>query len=94
MGYFIIFVVLMVASFIISYQHECGVAMFAAHAVVEHRAVATAVAEREYRLFTNLFGNLQHLVGLQVLDDELVGTGQVLFTSHGVVDASFLTLTA
>ena len=82
-----LFTVGMVALLVVGYQHEgCRLVERVAEAVVVHGTVAAAVAKREHGHLANLLADLQHLVGLQVLDDELVGAHQVFFTTHGVVD--------
>ena len=78
----------MVAVGVVGDEHEGRRFVFGvAQAVVVHGAVAAAVAEGEHGHFADFLGYLQHLVGLEVLDDELVGADDVLLLAHGVVDA-------
>ena len=59
-----------------------------------HGAVTATVAKRQHRHLAYLLRNLQHLVGLQIFDDELVGANEVFFLAHGVIDASLRALTS
>ena len=59
-----------VAGIIVGYEHKCGgLVRLIAHTVVVHGAVAATVAKRQHGHLAYLLRDLQHLVGLQVLDD-------------------------
>ena len=90
-----LFAVGMVAGIIVGYQHKGGrLVLRIAQRVVVHGRVAATVAERQHGHLAYLLRNLQHLVRLQVLDDELIGAHDVLLLAHGIIDASLRALTA
>ena len=77
----------MVSGFVIGNQHKDSRLIFRiTQAIVVHGTVTTAVSERQDGHFANLLTDLQHLVGLQVLDDKLIGTNKVFIFTHGVID--------
>ena len=82
----------MVSGFVIGNQHKDSRLVFrVAQAIVVHGTVTTAVSERQDGHFANLLTDLQHLVGLQVLDDKLIGTNEVFVLTHGVIDSFLIT---
>ena len=90
-----LFKVSMVADIIVSDEHEGGGAIpLVALAVVVHGLIATAVAEGQYGHLANLLRNLEHLVGLEVLDKQTVGANQVFVATHIVVDTGIIALLA
>ena len=85
----------MVADVVISYEHEGGSAiLLVALAIVVHGFIATAVAEGQYGYLANLLRNLEHLIGLEVLDKQTVGANQVFVAAHIVVDTGIIALLA
>ena len=72
-----LFPVGMVAGVIVGYQHEGGATIGVAQSIVVHGAVAAAITKRENRHLTYLLTDLQHLVGLQILDDQFIRTNQI-----------------
>ena len=57
-----------------------------------HGAVSAAVAEGQDRHLAYLLGYLQHLVGLEVLDNQLVGADEAFLLAESVVDTLFVAL--
>ena len=73
----------MVSGIIIGNQHKDSCLVFRiAQAIVMHGTVATAVTKRQNRYLAYLLTDLQHLVGLQILDDEFIGADEVLFLRY------------
>ena len=89
-----LFAVRMVALVVVGNEHEGRRAVLGiAQGVVVHRRVSAAVAERQHGHLAYLLRNLQHLVRLQVLDDEFVGAHKVFLAAVGVVHALLRALT-
>ena len=77
----------MVADIIVGHEHERRrLILLIAQRIVVHGAVAAAVTERQHGYLAYLLRNLQHLVSLQVLDDEFVGAHQIFLLAHRIVD--------
>ena len=83
-----------VAGFVVGYEHYRHRAESVAEAVVVHCRIAAAVAERQDGHLADFLIDLQHFVGLQVFDNQLVGTDNLFLATHSVVDAFLGTLAA
>ena len=60
--------------------------------VVVHGHVAARVAEGQHRLLADVLGDLQHLVGLEVLDQKHIRAHQRVVRAEDVVQAVFVAL--